>query len=102
MLEREIRKTLVVHTRYAWRSHRTKAAIDGEQGLLIVTIEQLVARLAGGFLQPIDADDLKIAVAAAVAEPARRVRHDQDTARVSTCGGRQLVEGMECGPAAGR
>ena len=69
MLEREIRKTLVVHTRYAWRSHRTKAAIDGEQGLLIVTIEQLVARLAGGFLQPIDADDLKIAVAAAVAVP---------------------------------
>ena len=69
MLEREIRKTLVVHTRYAWRSHRTNAAIDGEQGLLIVTIEQLVARLAGGFLQPIDAEDLKIAVAAAVAEP---------------------------------
>ena len=59
----------MVHSRYAWRIQQTQAAIDGEQGLLIVTIEQLVARLAGGFLQSIDADDLKTAVAAAVAEP---------------------------------
>ena len=65
----QIRKTLVVHSRYGWRSHRTKAAIDREQGLLIVTIEQLVARLAGGFLQSINPDALKVAVAAAVAEP---------------------------------
>ena len=63
------RRTLVVHSRYAWRSHRTQAAIDGEQGLLIVTIEQLAARLAGGFLQSINADNLKAAVAAAVAAP---------------------------------
>ena len=62
-------RTLVVHSRYAWRSHRTQAAIDGDQGLLIVTLEQLVARLAGGFLQAITSDDLKDAVAAAVAEP---------------------------------
>ena len=65
----DIRKTLVVHNRYAWRSHRTQAAIDSEQGLLIVTIDQLAARLAGGFLQSIDTDDLNAAVAAAVAEP---------------------------------
>ena len=58
-----------MHSRYAWRSHRTKAAIDGEQGLVIATIEQLVSRLAGGFLQSINADDLKTAVVAAVAEP---------------------------------
>ena len=64
-----MRKTLVVHSRYAWRCHRTNAAIEGEQGLLLVTIEQLAARLAGGFLQPIDADALKTAVSAAVAEP---------------------------------
>ena len=59
----------MVHSRYAWRIQQTQAAIDGEQGLLIVTIEQLVARLAGGFLQSIDADDRKTAMAAAVAEP---------------------------------
>ena len=59
----------MVHSRYAWRCHRTNAAIEGEQGLLLVTIEQLAARLAGGFLQPIDADALKTAVSAAVAEP---------------------------------
>ena len=64
-----MRRTVVVHSRYAWRCHRTKAATEGEQGLLIVTIEQLVARLAGGFLQFIDPDDLKTAVVAAVAEP---------------------------------
>ena len=68
-LENGMRRTVVVHSRYAWRCHRTKAAIEGEQGLLIVTIEQLVARLAGGFLQFIDPDDLKTAVVAAVAEP---------------------------------
>ena len=68
-LENGMRRTVVVHSRYAWRCHRTKAAVEGEQGLLIVTIEQLVARLAGGFLQFIDPDDLKTAVVAAVAEP---------------------------------
>ena len=68
-LENGMRRTVVVHSRYAWRCHRTKAAIEGEQGLLIVTIEQLVARLAGGFLQFIDPNDLKTAVVAAVAEP---------------------------------
>ena len=64
-----MRRTLVVHSRYAWRCHRTQAAIEGEQGLLVLTLEQLVARLAGGFLQSIDADTLKAAVKAAVAEP---------------------------------
>ena len=62
-------KTLVVHNRYAWRSYRTHAAIDGSQGVGLLTIEQLAARLAGGFLQPIDSDDLKTAVASAVAQP---------------------------------
>ncbi len=62
-------KTLVVHNRYAWRSYRTHAALDGSQGVVLLTIEQLAARLAGGFLQPIDSDDLKTAVASAVAQP---------------------------------
>ena len=64
-----VRKTLVVHSRYGWRSHRTRAALDGDQGLLLLTMDQLVARLAGGFLRPIDPDALKIAVASAVSEP---------------------------------
>ena len=64
-----VRKTLVVHSRYGWRSHRTQAALDGDQGLGLLTMEHLAARLAGGFLRPIDPDALKIAVASAVSEP---------------------------------
>ena len=59
----------MVHSRYAWRSHRMGAALDGEQGLLPIPLEHLVARLAGGFLQPVNPDDLKDAVAAAIGEP---------------------------------
>ena len=61
-------KTVVVHNRYAWRSYRTKAAFESEQGLRLLTIEQLAARLAGGFLTPIDSDQLKSAVASAIKE----------------------------------
>ena len=61
-------KTVVVHNRYAWRSYRTKAAFGSEQGLRLLTIEQLAARLAGGFLTPIDSDQLKSAVASAIGE----------------------------------
>lgn len=61
-----MRKTLVVHSRYAWRSHRTRTALAGEQGLQLLTIEQVAARLAGGFLQPIDRDDCNAAVCAAL------------------------------------
>ena len=59
----------MVHSRYGWRSHRTRAAMEGSQGLGIVTMEQLAARLAGGFLRSIDADALKAAVAEAVHQP---------------------------------
>lgn len=62
-------KTLVVHNRYAWRSYRTHAAINGNQGARLLTIEQLAARLAGGFLQPINPDTLNEAVASAIAQP---------------------------------
>ena len=57
-----------MHNRYAWRSYRTKAAFGSEQGLRLLTIEQLAARLAGGFLTPIDSDQLKSAVASAIGE----------------------------------
>lgn len=64
-----IRKTRVIHSRYGWQSHRTQAALEGEQGLGLLTMEQLAARLAGGFLRPIDRDALKSAVKSAVSEP---------------------------------
>jgi hypothetical protein len=61
-----MRKTVLIHTRHAWRSHRTQAAFNGSHGLQVHTIEQLAARLAGGFLQPIDPDDLNNAVSGAL------------------------------------
>ena len=64
-----MRKTLVVHNRHALRTYRTRAALDAEQGLQMFTIEQLAARLAGGFLRPIDPDDFNAAVGAALAVP---------------------------------
>ena len=64
-----MRKTLVVHNRYAWRSFRTRAALIAEQGLQLFTMEQLAARLAGGFFQPVSHDDLSAAVAAALVAP---------------------------------
>ena len=57
----------MVHNRYARRWYQTQAAIEGEQGLLIVTIEELAARLAGGFLRSIRADTLKATVGEAAA-----------------------------------
>ena len=64
-----MRKTLVVHNRYALRSHRTRAALTAAHGLQLLTIEQLAARLAGGFLRPIDPDHLNDAIAAALEIP---------------------------------
>ena len=58
-----------MHSRYGWQSHRTQAAMDEDQGVSIMTMDLLVARLAGGFLRPIDPDALKAAVAEAVFEP---------------------------------
>lgn len=64
-----MRKTLLVLNRHAWRSHRTQAALDAQQGLQLFNVEQLAARLAGGFLQSIDPDELNTAVVAALATP---------------------------------
>jgi hypothetical protein len=64
-----MRKTLIVHGRYAWRCHRTRAALSAEQGCQLLTIDQVAARLAGGFRQPIDHNDFKTAVANALAAP---------------------------------
>lgn len=63
-----MRKTLIVHSRYAWRSHRTRAAFGCEQGTQLLTIDQVAARLAGGFLQPVDQEDFKAAVSETLQE----------------------------------
>lgn len=57
-----MRQTIVVHSRHALRFHREQAARKRLCGLQVLTIEQLSARLAGGFMQPIDQDALKAAI----------------------------------------
>ena len=63
------RRTRVLPSRHTWRCHRTQAAIEGAQGLRLTTLAHLAARLAGGFLAPIDAEALARAVAGAVEAP---------------------------------
>jgi hypothetical protein len=61
------RKTIVVHTRLAGHLARVEAARTGSSGVQIMTMGQLAARLAGGFLRPIDLDALRDAVRQAIA-----------------------------------
>jgi hypothetical protein len=56
-----------VHTKLAGHVARVHAARTGENGVQILTMGQLAARLAGGLLRPIDSDDLKVAVREALA-----------------------------------
>lgn len=53
------RRTVVVEGRYARRWHQTQAAINGDHGLLVISMEELAARLAGGFLRSVRTSDLK-------------------------------------------
>ncbi|SIO57586.1 PD-(D/E)XK nuclease superfamily protein [Bradyrhizobium erythrophlei] len=62
------RRTLVVHTVLAAHMARVTAARNGEIGLQIMRMGQLAARLAGGFLRPIDMDALREAVRSALPE----------------------------------
>jgi len=57
-----VRDTVITHSRLAWRHERAQAAVASRHGLQALPIEWLAARLAGGFLQPIDPDALKAAV----------------------------------------
>jgi hypothetical protein len=61
-----LRRTIVVHTRLASHAARVEAARTSAHGLQILTVNRLAARLAGGFLQPIDAEALHDAVALAL------------------------------------
>lgn len=62
------RRTIVVHTRLAGHMSRVAAARAGDVGLQIMTMDQLAARLAGGFIRPVDPAALHEAVKAAIAE----------------------------------
>ena len=63
-----MRRTIVVHTRLAGHMVRVEGARASVQGLQILTMGQLAARLAGGFLAPIDQDSLRDAVRDALAD----------------------------------
>ncbi len=60
------RRTIITFGRLAMRELRLKAAREGAHGLQIMTIEQFAARLAGGFLLPIDKDRLREAIRVAL------------------------------------
>ena len=56
------RRTVVVHTKLAGHMARVAAARAGENGVQIMTMGQLAARLAGGLLRPVDPDALREAL----------------------------------------
>ena len=62
-----MRETFVIHSRLSWRQVRGVAAIERQHGLQALAIEHLAARLAGGFLQPINSDCLKEAIGDTIA-----------------------------------
>ena len=59
---KDMRRTIVVHTRFAGHMARVEGARAGAHGIQTLTMGQLAARLAGGFLAPIDPDKLREAV----------------------------------------
>ena len=61
-----MRDTVITHSRLAWRHERAQAAVASRHGVQALPIEGLAARLAGGFLQPIDSDVLKTAITKAL------------------------------------
>ncbi|CAD6559582.1 hypothetical protein LMG27952_06902 [Paraburkholderia hiiakae] len=62
------RNTLVVQDSLAAREARLAAAREQRHGKQVMTIEQLAARLAGGFARPIDGESLRGALKAALRE----------------------------------
>jgi PD-(D/E)XK nuclease superfamily protein len=61
-----LRRTIVVHTKLAGHVVRVEAARSSAHGLQILTMGRVAARLAGGFIQPIDHEVLEDAVKAAL------------------------------------
>lgn len=62
------RSTVVVGGPLAFRMRRISAARKGEAGLQIMTLPQLAARLAGGFIRPSRHQDLEPAIRSALDE----------------------------------
>jgi hypothetical protein len=56
------RRTIILHTNFAAHMARVAAARRGEIGLQIMSMGQVAGCLAGGFLRPIDTDELREAV----------------------------------------
>jgi hypothetical protein len=56
------RHTIITQGRLAMRALRLEAARNGRQGVQILGIEQAAARLAGGFVRPLDDDTLLAAL----------------------------------------
>lgn len=56
------RRTLVVPDRLALRARRLHSARSRQQGVQVMAIEQAAARLAGGFVRPVDTDSLRLAL----------------------------------------
>ena len=61
------RRTIVVHTKLSGHLLRVDDARKGANGVQVLTMGQLAARLAGGFLQPIDPERLQEAAQSALA-----------------------------------
>ena len=64
-----IRRTIVTHTRLAADVARLKAARAGQHGVQVMSMPKLAARLAGGFLRAIDADELAAALGEVLHDP---------------------------------
>ena len=56
------RQTYIAHGRLASREIRLDAARNRRHGVQVMAFEQMAARLAGGFAQPIDAEALRAAI----------------------------------------
>ncbi|MDE0387626.1 MAG: PD-(D/E)XK nuclease family protein [Rhodospirillales bacterium] len=70
-METKIRRfTVVAHSLLRMRELRLQAARERRHGLQVMTFEQLVARLAGGLVRPVDDDALREAIAAVLPETA--------------------------------
>ena len=90
-----VRDTVITHSRLAWRHERAQAAVARRHGLQALPIEGLAARLAGGFLQPIDPDALKAAVTKALSADLGDLNRIKELARVSARRGGNPVQGMD-------
>ena len=81
--------TVVVDGPIALHTRRLLAAQRGEVGLQVLRMEQMAARLAGGFLRPASSEDLDVAVRTALA--GGRVQRVRKPFKFSRCNTRCLT-----------